>query len=157
MSAIDQLLREPAAQAIGWALLHFVWQGTLVAALTALVLAALRKSAADIRYVVAAIGLSLMLTLPAVTAVQSWSAAGGNDFRLKAEATGKAEATSSSFEPVASGSSSDRVASGFSRKDDIHLKADGHSTDLTSVPSSSRLFDSVRIEPWLPMLVFPGT
>jgi len=148
MSAIDQLLREPAAQAIGWALLHFVWQGTLVAALTALVLAALRKSAADIRYVVAAIGLSLMLTLPAVTAVQSWSAAGGNDFRLKAEAT------SSSFAPVASGSSSEPVASGFSRKDDIHLKADGHSTDLTSVPSSSRLFDSVRIEPWLPMLVF---
>ena len=72
MSAIEHLLREPAAQAIGWALLHFIWQGTLVAALTGLVLACLRKSAADIRYVVSAIGLSLMLTLPAVTAAQLW-------------------------------------------------------------------------------------
>ena len=32
----------------------------------------LRRSAADIRYVVATIGLSLMLTLPAVTAAQLW-------------------------------------------------------------------------------------
>jgi len=34
MSAIEQLLREPAAQAVGWALLHFVWQGTLVGVVT---------------------------------------------------------------------------------------------------------------------------
>src|SRR6478672_11261456 len=75
MTAIDHLLREPAAQAIGWALLHFVWQGTLVGALTAIALATLRKGAADVRYVVAAIGLSLMVTLPAVTAIQLWRSA----------------------------------------------------------------------------------
>ena len=49
MSAIEHLLREPAAQAIGWALLHFIWQGTLVAALTGIVLACLRNGAADVR------------------------------------------------------------------------------------------------------------
>ena len=49
MSAIEQLLREPAAQAVGWALLHFVWQGTLVGVVTAVVLACLRRGAADIR------------------------------------------------------------------------------------------------------------
>src|SRR6266480_2331767 len=75
MSAIEHLLREPAAQAIGWALLHFIWQGTLVAALTGIVLACLRNGAADVRYVVSAIGLSLMLTLPAVTAAQLWRSA----------------------------------------------------------------------------------
>ena len=62
----------PAAQAIGWALLHFIWQGTLVAGLTGLLLVCLRNGAADVRYVVSAIGLSLMLTLPVVTAVQLW-------------------------------------------------------------------------------------
>jgi bla regulator protein blaR1 len=77
MSAIETLLRQPAAHAIGLALLHFVWQGTLVGALTAAVLTALRRSAADVRYVVSTIALSLMLTLPAVTALQSWQSATG--------------------------------------------------------------------------------
>ena len=40
MSAIETLLRQPAAQAVGWALLQFVWQGAAVGALTALVLRA---------------------------------------------------------------------------------------------------------------------
>src|SRR5215218_773876 len=78
MSAIDNLLRQPAAQVIGWALVHFVWQGALIGVLTALALAALRRSAADIRYVVASIGLSLMLTLPAVTAAQLWRTIGAH-------------------------------------------------------------------------------
>jgi beta-lactamase regulating signal transducer with metallopeptidase domain len=74
MSATDALLREPVAQAIGWALLQFVWQGALIGLLTAAALAALRRSAADIRYVVATIGLTLMLTMPVTTAVQTWRA-----------------------------------------------------------------------------------
>ena len=70
MTATEMLLREPAAQAIGWALIQFVWQGALIGLITAAALAALRRSAADIRYVVAAIGLTLMLTMPVVTAVK---------------------------------------------------------------------------------------
>lgn len=75
MTGIDTLLREPAIQAVGWALLHFVWQGSLVGVLAALALRALRNSAADVRYVVAAIALSLMATMPVVTGVQAWRAA----------------------------------------------------------------------------------
>src|SRR5688500_5536870 len=75
MTAIDTLLREPAIQAIGWALLHFLWQGTLVAVVTALALRALRDCASDVRYVVGAIALSLMVTIPAVTGVQAWQSA----------------------------------------------------------------------------------
>jgi beta-lactamase regulating signal transducer with metallopeptidase domain len=74
MPAIDTLLRQPAAQAIGWALLQFVWQGAAVGVLTAIALMALRRSAADVRYVVASIGLALMLTLPAVSGVQKFQA-----------------------------------------------------------------------------------
>ena len=68
MTAIDEMLRQPLAQAIGWALLQFVWQGTLIGVLTAALLAALRRSAADVRYVVSTIALALMLTMPVVTA-----------------------------------------------------------------------------------------
>src|SRR3954464_3772148 len=74
MPAIETLLRQPAAQAVAWALLQFVWQGAAVGALTALALFALRRSASDVRYVVASIGLALMLTLPVVTGVQKYAA-----------------------------------------------------------------------------------
>src|SRR3954470_21817171 len=139
MSAIDHLLREPAAQAIGWALLHFIWQGTLVAALTAVALACLRNGAADIRYVISAIGLSLMLTLPAVTAAQLWRSDGSPDFRPKAEAG--------------------RELAADATRDDFRLKAEATGQarpriETVLAPSSSRLVDSMRIEPWLPMLVF---
>src|SRR4051794_20784511 len=72
MPAIDTWLRQPAAQAVGWALLQFVWQGAAVGALTALALLALRRSASDVRYVVGSIGLALMLTLSVVTGVQKY-------------------------------------------------------------------------------------
>ena len=85
MSAIEAMLRQPGAQAVGWALLHFVWQGGLVAVSTAAALALLRRSAADVRYVVSAIALSVMLTLPAVTAMQTWRSFGTTG--LKAGAT----------------------------------------------------------------------
>ena len=68
---IELFMRQPMAQAIGWALLQFVWQGAVLGMLTAVVLALLRRSASDIRYVVSTIGLALMLTMPIVTAWQS--------------------------------------------------------------------------------------
>ena len=75
LDALVRITTEPAAQAIGWALLQFVWQGALIGALTAATLAALRRSAADVRYVVSTIALCLMLTVPVVTAVQGINAA----------------------------------------------------------------------------------
>ena len=93
MNAIEHLLEQPAAQAIGWALLQFVWQGALVGLLSAAALFALRRSAADVRYVVATIGLSLMLTMPAVTALQAW--------RSMADGTASADAGSGSLAPAA--------------------------------------------------------
>ena len=76
MTAIDEMLQQPFGQAIGWALLQFVWQGTLIALLTAALLAALRRSGPDVRYVVSTIALALMLTMPVVTVVQTLAATG---------------------------------------------------------------------------------
>jgi Zn-dependent protease with chaperone function len=68
------LFRQPAAQAVAWALVQFVWQGTAIGAVTALALFVLRRGAADIRYVVASVGMALMLTMPTVTGVQKYRA-----------------------------------------------------------------------------------
>src|SRR3954462_488703 len=76
MPAIETLLRHPAAQAVAWALLQFVWQVAAVGGITALALFALRRSASDIRYVVASIGLAPMLTLPVRAGVQKYKALG---------------------------------------------------------------------------------
>jgi len=130
MTVIDHLLREPAAQAIGWALLHFVWQGTVVALLTALALAALRRGDADVRYVVAAIGLSLMVTLPTVTAIQFWRSATVTPSFARAEPAG------------------DHIVPAPGRP---IVGADQTATE--SAPSSSPRLDSIRVEPWLPMMV----
>ncbi len=131
MTAIDHLLRDPASQAIGWALLHFLWQGTLVGVLTAIALAVLRKGAADVRYVVATIGLSLMITLPTVTAVQFWRSA------TPASPAGLIEEARA---PVRTATV---VPSILSRNRTIG----------ETVPSGSRTADSIRIEAWLPVLV----
>jgi len=55
---------EAAVAAIGWALLHFVWQGALVGCVTALALTALRNAAPQRRYAVACLGLLLCLAWP---------------------------------------------------------------------------------------------
>src|SRR5687767_12914319 len=76
MIGIDETLRQPMAQALGWALLQFLWQGALIGGLTAALLALLRRSAADVRYVVSTVALALMLTMPVVTALQTFGALG---------------------------------------------------------------------------------
>jgi len=131
MSAIDHLLREPAAQAIGWALLHFIWQGALVGVLTAIALAALRKGASDVKYVVAAIGLSLMVTLPAVTAIQFWRSA-----TPVPASTAMVDSTFTVSAPVTQ-----------------PRAMNGNRTETESVSSRSRMRNAIPIEQWLPMLV----
>jgi beta-lactamase regulating signal transducer with metallopeptidase domain len=132
MSAIENLLRQPAAQVMGWSLLHFIWQGTLVGGLTAIALAALRKSAADVRYVVSTIGLSLMLTLPAVTAMQLWRSAAPAYVSPPSKVTSTPPAV---------------VTRATTSRDETIVEA-----RVTSV-SGLRGLSSIHVEPWLPMLV----
>lgn len=56
-----------AMHALGWALVHFVWQGTALAALAALLMAISRSSSA--RYIIGLTTLALMLLAPAATFV----------------------------------------------------------------------------------------
>jgi beta-lactamase regulating signal transducer with metallopeptidase domain len=61
------LLDPEVVHRLGWALVHFVWQGAALAAVTALTLALLRRRSAALRYVVACTGLAAMLAAPCVT------------------------------------------------------------------------------------------
>ena len=61
----------------GWTLLHFVWQGSVIALMAALALRALRSSRANVRYSVACVALAAMLAAPVVTAVVLTSAPRG--------------------------------------------------------------------------------
>ena len=54
-------------QALGWSLLHFVWQGTAVAALLGSLSLVLRRAAPQVRYLLAAGALLLMLLMPITT------------------------------------------------------------------------------------------
>jgi beta-lactamase regulating signal transducer with metallopeptidase domain len=54
-----------ATQSLAWALLHFVWQGTVVAASAGIVMAFCRRAA--VRYVVAVAALALVLVAPIST------------------------------------------------------------------------------------------
>ncbi|NUQ27613.1 MAG: hypothetical protein HOQ35_03735, partial [Acidobacteriaceae bacterium] len=55
------------AHVFGWTLLHFCWQGTLIALLLACVLALLSKQSPQLRYGVCCAGLALNLVTLAVT------------------------------------------------------------------------------------------
>jgi beta-lactamase regulating signal transducer with metallopeptidase domain len=62
-----QLLAHPAIQPLGWALIHFLWQGSAVAAMLAAALWLLRDGTAHARYLAAYAALLAMAAAPALT------------------------------------------------------------------------------------------
>jgi beta-lactamase regulating signal transducer with metallopeptidase domain len=69
MTWITRLLSEPTALALalGWALLHFIWQGLVVLLLLLAALRLLRDRSAQARYGIACGALATMMALPLVT------------------------------------------------------------------------------------------
>ncbi|MEN3335723.1 MAG: hypothetical protein V7641_5088 [Blastocatellia bacterium] len=67
MNSFEMLLTRPLFQALGWALVHFIWQGAMVALLYAGLAALLRRRTANVRYSIACAAMLLMLALPVVT------------------------------------------------------------------------------------------
>lgn len=65
-----------AVPALGWALLHFVWQGLIVGAAAALLLRLLRRASPRHRYAVCALALFMCLCLPLIHLTWSLTQAG---------------------------------------------------------------------------------
>jgi beta-lactamase regulating signal transducer with metallopeptidase domain len=78
MTHLAAFLKQPLCRALAAALLHFLWQGALVALLLAVANAALQRAAARLRYAAACAALALMLVLPVAT-VWRISSHGGAD------------------------------------------------------------------------------
>ncbi len=74
MSAL-QLLTGPLAQALGWALLHLLWQGTIVAGILAAVLALMSRQSASARYVVSCGALALVFAMFVATTIRAYDPA----------------------------------------------------------------------------------
>ncbi|MFQ6035794.1 MAG: M56 family metallopeptidase, partial [Sedimentisphaerales bacterium] len=67
MMVWENILSQEIVQKLGWTLLHFVWQAAAVALLLAILLQVLRKSTANLRYIIACLALALIVLLPIVT------------------------------------------------------------------------------------------
>jgi beta-lactamase regulating signal transducer with metallopeptidase domain len=78
------------SQAVGWALLHLVWQGAAIAVLLATVLALMEKRSANARYLVSCAALGILLTAGALTAVRSYRGADVSAKPAQVRATGVA-------------------------------------------------------------------
>jgi beta-lactamase regulating signal transducer with metallopeptidase domain len=62
---INSATASPWVDAIGWMLLHSLWQGAAIAMALGLVLRLLRRSPAQARYLAACVAMALMVALPA--------------------------------------------------------------------------------------------
>jgi beta-lactamase regulating signal transducer with metallopeptidase domain len=78
------LLAHPVLQTLGWTLLHFIWQGALVAFLYAGVALSLRRATANLRYAVGCACMLLMLALPFATFLHLNSHAAATAFDWRA-------------------------------------------------------------------------
>jgi len=67
MTAVMQLSTLPLVHALGWTLLHFCWQGTIVAIILACALGLFPSRASRARYSIACAAMALMVMLPAIT------------------------------------------------------------------------------------------
>lgn len=63
----------PVVEALSWALTHFLWQGSIVALLLAVVNAALKRRSANLRYLASCGAMLMMLVLPLSTFVFLYS------------------------------------------------------------------------------------
>jgi beta-lactamase regulating signal transducer with metallopeptidase domain len=67
MEHLENILSHGMVQRLGWMLVHFVWQASMVALLLAILLKLLHKYSASLRYIVACMALVIMVLLPAIT------------------------------------------------------------------------------------------
>jgi bla regulator protein BlaR1 len=69
MSSLSSLLETQLMQAVGWALIHVLWQGFLIGTGLWMILVLMRDRSANSRYVACLLGMGLMLAAPVVTAL----------------------------------------------------------------------------------------
>ncbi|HXB69758.1 MAG TPA: GWxTD domain-containing protein [Candidatus Acidoferrales bacterium] len=77
MNTLAHWVEAPIAKALGWTLIHFVWEGVLIAALLAAVLALRGTASARFRYVLACVAMLAMPAAFGVTLARLWQSPAG--------------------------------------------------------------------------------
>ncbi|MFZ6874934.1 M56 family metallopeptidase [Undibacterium sp. Di27W] len=72
MMAATLLTEHTLTELLGWPLLHFVWQGALIASVCAILLALTRNARPQLRYMLACAAMLLCLLWPALGVLQQW-------------------------------------------------------------------------------------
>ncbi|MEO6260841.1 MAG: M56 family metallopeptidase, partial [Thermoanaerobaculia bacterium] len=75
LATLGELFRGPLTQAIGWALVHLLWQGALVAGILAASLGLMRRQSANARYLVCCAALGMVVILAAATSMHVYEPA----------------------------------------------------------------------------------
>jgi predicted PurR-regulated permease PerM len=138
-----QTLNHPFVETLGWSLIHFLWQGTLVAMLAALLLAALKNASASARYVVACFAFVLMALAPVATVLTMTFQHAADQETATVD---NLESSDAAVSPV-NGSLSDRT--GSLSPDEMPDAATGDSLAATSESASN----SETLTAWLATLV----
>lgn len=99
MTAVQQLSALPLVHAFGWTLIHFCWQGGLVAIILACGLGLIPLRFSRLRYAIACAAMAIMLALPLFTFCIL--AANTQEFAISAAASGSSHAISGSFDQPA--------------------------------------------------------
>jgi HEAT repeat protein/beta-lactamase regulating signal transducer with metallopeptidase domain len=89
MNAVEAMLGQPVIEALGWALLHFIWQGMLVAILLSAVISLLDRRRAEMRYLAACAAMLLMLVLPVATTAIITASDSGEPARVSESSANK--------------------------------------------------------------------
>jgi beta-lactamase regulating signal transducer with metallopeptidase domain len=131
-------------EALGWALVHFVWQGALVAGLYACADALLSsRASADARYALALSALALMLLLPLVTAAAALDSSRG--LFVRGESASDASRSGDTRERVRAPGVGDASNDASSAR-----AASAYESDASGV----RLWAGERLSQFVPWLVF---
>ncbi len=80
MDFIQQFISENLIYALGWTVVHSIWQGLLVAIIMALVMQSMQKSSAKLRYEVASISLFLVFVFSLSTFILLYDSASQKEF-----------------------------------------------------------------------------
>lgn len=125
MSFLSQFTPSEFVSALGWTLLHSLWQGSIIALLLACLLVVLHRHSSTVRYVVAAICMGTMLVTSVATFMSIYSAGPAPEKPGKAErlfATGfPVEFLTPSQEALASTQPSPETSLSFVNYFDKHL------------------------------------
>jgi len=133
-------------QLLGWTLLHFLWQGAIIATLLAGLLQLTRRLAPGVRYRMSLTALGLMALFPLVTA---------DRLSLRTVPGTQAVETQTWSPPSPEGRGGQGVRPISPAQEDAEKYADKPASEIVPPPAESGAVVTLRrrLEPWLPWMV----